>query len=239
MAFRLVPRRAAGYDENLMEGRLMRVRQTAMVLAIGALLTAAPAAAQTFDAGIKVGVAVTGLPHAGEVFDQVVGHPSSETSSRIGLTAGGYVRFPVTDQFGFQPEALLVMRGVQMTEASGGGSVKVRVYYLDIPLLARYRRSLDSDTIGYLLAGPSFGIKIGSSAKLEAAGQTVDEDMSPALKTLDLGLAFGGGIERDRYLVEGRFTAGVTDIASASFPHLDSLRNRTFSVLFGYKLRQH
>jgi hypothetical protein len=215
----------------------MRAGRVAMVLVIGALGTAAPAAAQAFDAGIKAGIAVTGLPHAGEVFDQVVGHPSSETSSRIGLTGGGYVRFPVTDEFAFEPEALLVMRGVKMTEASGGGNVDVRVYYIDIPLLARYRKSINTDTVGYLLAGPNFGIKIGSRAKLDAAGQTIDEDVSPALKTLDLGLAFGGGIERDRYLVEGRFTAGVTDVASGSFPHLDSVRNRTFSVLFGYKLR--
>jgi len=57
------------------------------------------------------------------------------------------------------------------------------------------------------------------------------------LKTLDLGFAFGGGIERRRYLVEARLTVGATDIAAASFPHPDALRNRTFSVMAGFKLR--
>jgi hypothetical protein len=47
--------------------------------------------------------------------------------------------------------------------------------------------------------------------------------------------AFGAGVTRARYIYELRFTAGVMDIASTSVPHDDSLRNRTFLVLFGVR----
>jgi hypothetical protein len=219
------------------------LRATHVWVAIGALCASVPAAsAQTFEAGVKVGLAVTGLPHAGEVVDQVVGAASGESSSKVGITGGGYVRFPLTDKLGFQPEALFVMRGVELNETSAaGGTVSVRFNYLDIPLLLRYRatesNSTDPKIVGYLLAGPNFGIRMSSSAKLDAPGNTKDLDIDPALKSLDLGLTFGGGVECGRYLVEGRFTAGLTDVASTTYVHADSLRNRTFSVLVGMKLR--
>jgi hypothetical protein len=105
----------------------------------------------------------------------------------------------------------------------------------------RYRTtsadSTDPNFIGYALAGPSFGIKLGSSGTLDAPGNTKDLDLGSALKSLDLGLVLGGGVEFGRYLVEGRLTAGLTDVASATFAHRDSLRNRSVSVLFGVKLR--
>jgi hypothetical protein len=220
----------------------MRRAKRACVL-IGALSVCLPAVAgaQTFDAGVKVGLAVTGLPHAGEVIDQVAGAPSNESSSKIGLTGGGYVRFPLTEQFGFQPEALFVMRGVELYQAASNGTVSARINYLDVPLLVRFRTTstltTDPPFVGYVVAGPSFGIKISSSAKIDAPGNTKDLDIDSAVKSLDLGLVFGGGIEFRRYLIEGRFTAGLTDVASTTFTHADSLRNRTVSVLFGMKLR--
>jgi hypothetical protein len=219
------------------------LRATHVWVAIGVLCASVPAArAQTFEAGVKVGLAVTGLPHAGEVVDQIVGAPSGESSSKVGITGGGYVRFPLTDRIGFQPEALFVMRGVELNEtAAAGGTVSVRFNYLDIPLLVRYRAtdsaSTDPKLVGYFVAGPTFGIRMSSSAKIDAPGNTKDLDIDPGLKSLDLGLAFGGGVECGRYLLEGRFTAGLTDVASTTYVHADSLRNRTFSVLVGMKLR--
>lgn len=203
--------------------------------ALGTLWVGAPAAAyaQTFESGVKVGIAVTGLPHAGEVFDQVAGVTSRETSSKIGLTGGGYVRFTLWGRFGFQPEALFVMKGVKLEE-TGGGTLSARFNYLDVPLLVHFHRPINSETSGYLLAGPSFGIRLGSSATLDASGKTTDVDINPT--RLDLGLAFGGGIEWGRYLLEMRFTGVGTDIADSKFTHADSLRNRTFSVLAGMKL---
>jgi hypothetical protein len=197
---------------------------------------AGPAGAQNFSGGVKAGIAVTSVPLAGEVFDQVVGQTSRDSSSKVGLTGGGYIAFPIANRFSFQPEVLFVMKGVKLSETAGG-TFSARLHYLDVPLLVRFRATTNSQKPAYLFAGPNFGIKLGSSAQLETAAQTADVNLDPALKTLDLGFAFGGGVERGRYLVEARFTAGVTDIGAASFSHPDPLRNRTFSVMAGIKLR--
>ena len=194
------------------------------------------AGAQTFNGGVKAGIDVTGIPLAGEVFDQVAQQTSRDSSSKVGLTGGGYVTFPLVNRFSFQPEALFAMKGVKLNETAGG-TFSARLYYLDVPLLVRFRPTASSERPAYLFAGPNFGIKMGRSAKLETTAQTADINIDAALKTLDLGFAFGGGIERRRYLVEARFTVGATDIAAASFPHPDALRNRTFSVMAGFKLR--
>jgi hypothetical protein len=195
------------------------------------------AAAQNFEGGIKVGFAITSVPLAGEVLDQVVGQPSIESSSKVGLTGGGFVRFPMTDRLSFQPEALFVMKGVKLTEAAGAGTVSARLHYLDVPLLVRFRSMINPQVPAYVFGGPNFGVKLGSSATLKGLGQTTDIDIDRALKTLDLGFALGAGIEQPSYFVEARFTRGITDIGDASFPHPDRLRNRAFSVLVGMNLR--
>jgi hypothetical protein len=205
-------------------------------LCVSAAMTGA-GEAQTFDAGVKGGIAVSSLPLAGEVFDQIVDQPSIESSSKTGVIAGAYVSFPFSGPLSFQPEALFVMKGVKLTEAAGAGVLGVRLYYIDVPLLVRFQMPINPQTPAYLLAGPTFGGKIGSSATLEGPGQTVDVDVDPAIKSLDLGLTFGGGIERGRYLVEARFAKGLTDIGAASFPHLHAIRNRTLSLMVGMKFR--
>jgi hypothetical protein len=210
-----------------------------LLMFVGAAVLAQPAAAgaQTMiDFGVQVGLAVTSLPHAGQVFDQIVHLDSSESSSRFGLAGGGYIRFPITPDLGFEPGALFVMKGVQLTEKNGKGTVNVRINYLDVPLLIRWRIPLGSDYTSNVFVGPSFGVKLSSSGKLEGPNGSLEADVDPAIKSLDVGLTFGIGIVRQRYLFDARFTAGLTDVASTAFPHDDSLRNKTFLLLAGMKL---
>ena len=215
---------------------MRRARRVWFLAAVVCMAMSGLADAQTFDGGVKAGIAVTSVPLAGEVFDQVVGQASRDSSSKVGITGGAYIAFPLAARLSFQPEVLFVMKGVKLSE-TGGGTFSARIHYLDVPLLIRFRAPVNSRMPVYLFGGPNFGIKLGSSAKLEAPGNTVDEDVNPALKTLDLGYAVGGGIERGRCLFEARFTGGFTDIAAESFPHPDALRNRTFAVTVGLKLR--
>jgi hypothetical protein len=193
--------------------------------------------AQTFEAGVKGVLAISSAPLAGEVLDQVVGQPSIESSSKLGVTGGAYLRFPLSNLLSFQPEALFVMKGLKLTQAAGGGTMSVRLHYLDVPLLLHFRVRPTQRMPGYVLGGANFGMKLGGSATLKAPSGASDINIGSALKTLDLGVTFGGGIERGRYFIEGRYTLGATDIGSPTLPHPDAMRNRVFSVLFGKKLK--
>ena len=196
----------------------------------------AKAGAQTYETGVKGGIAISSVPLAGEVFDQVVAQSSRDSSSKIGITGGTFVRFPLSDRFAFQPEVLYVMKGVKLAETAGG-DLNVRLHYLDVPLLVRYRVSSSTERVGYVFGGANFGMKLGSSAKLRAPALSTSVNVNPALKNLDLGYVFGGGVERRKYLVEARFTLGGSDIGAASFPHPDALRNRALSIMVGMRLR--
>jgi Outer membrane protein beta-barrel domain len=216
------------------------MRRGGRVLALAGIawmVMSGSAGAQMFEGGVKIGVAVTSLPLAGEVFDQAAGQDSRDSSSRVGVTGGGYISFPMAERLSFQPEVLFVMKGVKLDETDGG-TLTVRLRYFDVPLLVRYRTRTSSQTPIYVFGGPNFGMKVGSgSAKLKSPGNTADIDIDSALKSLDLGITVGGGIERGRCLIEARYTAGVTDIASTTYPHPDRLRNRTFSAMVGLKLK--
>jgi outer membrane protein with beta-barrel domain len=213
----------------------MRGKERVLALVGVACLVSGSVGAQTFDAGVKGGIAVTSVPLAGEVFDQVTEQTSRDSSSKVGITGGAYVAFPFAARLSFQPEVLYVMKGVNLSQTAGG-TFSARLHYLDVPLLVRFRAPVNSQKPVYLFGGPNFGMKLGSSATLESEGNEVDEDIEPALKTLDLGFAVGGGMEFGRYMIEARFTGGLTDIAAASYPHPDSLHNRAFSVMVGLKL---
>jgi hypothetical protein len=112
----------------------------------------------------------------------------------------------------------------------------VRLNYLDIPLLIRWRLPLGTDFTSNVFTGPTFGTKLSSSGKIDGPNGSIEQNVDPALKSLDVGWTFGFGIVRERFLFEGRFTAGFTDVASTTYPHDDSLKNKTFLLLAGMKL---
>jgi len=213
----------------------MRIaKQLVGLIAALFLVMSGTASAQLVDKGVKVGLTFAGLPNAGEVIDGIVSQPSSDTTSKVGAAFGGFARFHINDRFGFQPELLFVMKGVKLDER-GGGTVTIRLNYLEFPLLFRYSGREGSHATPYAFAGPTFGVKISTSGQLDSSGQTHDVNIDAAIKSPDVGLTFGGGADNSRFLVEGRVTFGLNDIATDAFSHVDSLRNRVVLVLAGVK----
>jgi hypothetical protein len=200
------------------------------------VLAAPEAGAQTITGGAMAGVGFTSLPHAGEVLDQVVGSASTESSSKIGPLFGGFVRLPIADQWSLQPELQFIVKGVTLTEAATGGSAKASIRYLEFPVLMRYQTSIGEHSV-HLLAGPTFAVKAGTSAHLDGPNQTVDENIDPAIRAMDVGLALGAGHDFGRYFIDARYTRGLRDVATAAFPHADTLHNRTFALTGGIYFR--
>lgn len=215
----------------------MRTALGRVVVCTACLVTAGGvASAQTVTAGVKAGIVLSSVPHAGEVVDRISQVKSVDVRSKLGLTGGGFVRFAFNDRFSFQPELLFVMKGVKLDLGANAGTVMASVNYLEFPLLARYNAPLNDVIMGYILAGPAFSVKAGTSAELDRPDTNMELNIDPAFGSRDFGLAFGGGLERDRYLLEARYTFGLADIATSIFAHEDSLKNRAFSVMVGIRL---
>jgi hypothetical protein len=191
--------------------------------------------AQTITTGLKVGIDFSSLPNAGAVIDQIVKQPSTETSSKVGALLGGFVTVPFWNRLALQPELQFVMKGTKLNEA-GSGTLSATIRYLEFPVLLRYTVPVGEHT-GYVLVGPTFGVKAGTSAQLDAPSQTADVDIDSAIRTFDGGLAFAGGLEYRRYFVELRYTQGLNDVAADVFPHTESVKNRNIAIAAGIRFK--
>jgi hypothetical protein len=192
--------------------------------------------AQTITTGVRVGIDFSSMPNVGEVIDQVVKQPSTETSSKVGAMFGGFVTVPFWNRLALQPELQFVMKGTKLNEAASGGTITASIRYLEFPVLLRYTVPVGEHT-GYVLFGPTFGVKAGTSAQLDGPNQTADVDIDSAIRTFDAGLAFAGGLDYQRYFLELRYTQGLNDVATELFPHTDSVRNRNIAIAAGIRFK--
>jgi hypothetical protein len=192
--------------------------------------------AQTITTGVKVGIDFSSLPNSGEVIDQIVKQPSTETSSKIGALFGGFVTVPFSNRLALQPELQFVVKGTKLNEAANAGTVSASIRYLEFPVLLRYTIPAGEQT-AYVMVGPAFAVKAGTSAQLDAPSGTSDVAIDPAIRTFDAGLAFAGGLEYRRYFFELRYTQGLTDVATDTYPHTDSVKNRTITIAAGIRFK--
>jgi hypothetical protein len=211
----------------------IRVSMLATALFMG---TAPMIQAQVISTGVKVGIDFSSMPNVGQVIDQVVKQPSTETSSKVGALFGGFVTVPVWNRLAVQPELQFVMKGAKLTEAANGGTVTASIRYLEFPVLLRYTVPVGERT-GYVLVGPTFGVKAGTSAQLDGPSQTADVNIDAAIRTFDAGLAFAGGLDYRRYFFELRYTQGLNDVAAEVFPHTDSVKNRNIAISAGFRFK--
>ncbi len=192
--------------------------------------------AQDITTGVKAGIDFSSLPNAGEVLDQVVRQSSTETSSKTGFLFGGFATVPFWNGLALQPELQFVVKGVKLNEAGSGGTVTASIRYLELPVLLRYEAPVNEHTV-YAMFGPTFGVKAGTSAHLDGPSQTADINGDPAIRTFDGGLAFAGGVEVQRYFVELRYTQGLNDVATDTFVHVDSVKNRVIAISAGIRFK--
>ena len=104
--------------------------------------------------------------------------------------------------------------------------------YLEVPLLVRFSTPASGSPSAYLLAGPSVGFKMSATHHLGADGGE-DRDVSDRVDGADVGLTFGGGVQWSRWLLEGRFTQGLRDVATDEGD--EAVRTRSFVVLAGIR----
>ena len=208
-----------------------------LLLCITLCAVAAAASAQTITSGVRVGLDFGTVPNAGQVVDQVAVSPSIDVSAKTGLTGGGFVQIGIDDRFSFQPELLLVMKGAKLAQAGNAGTVTAGVTYLEFPLLARYTGFVTDNIRGSVVSGPTFALVAGTKADLKGPEETRKLDIDNAVGNRDVGLAFGGGLESGPYLIDVRYTIGLSDIASKTYPHDDSLKNRVLAITIGMLFR--
>src|SRR5581483_8515682 len=101
--------------------------------------------------------------------------------------------------------------------------------YLDVPVYARINAgsSSTSGVSGYGVVG----VDLNFLLKAKASGSTTD--LTSSFERADYGLALGFGVEITRFVVEGRFTRGLGNIAKETGAAVT--KTQTFAIMFGVR----
>jgi Outer membrane protein beta-barrel domain len=187
-------------------------------------MAATPAAAQapTDGFGVKGGVTYT---------TQDLEIPSANVSAKslTGFTAGAFYGIRLVGPLHVDVEGLFTTKG---TKYDFDGENKIKLTYLEVPVLARVNVWRGGGTTGYVSGGPSFAFKLKEVQ--EDAGEETPRDNDT--KKYDVGFAFGGGVSFGRWIVDARYILGVIDIIDVNFDFAQpTAKNRSLSLTAGYR----
>ncbi len=157
--------------------------------------------------------------------------PSSEDySSRIGVGFGVVLDRELSGQIDLHLEPMFLQKGSTIKE--GGDEATYKLSYLELPVMFRYNIQSDASAQPYVMAGPSLGLLLNAKVDFKDGDEF---DAKDETKSLDLGLAFGGGVsipKGDKTLfAEARYVLGLTNINDESDE--STVKNRGLQILVG------
>jgi hypothetical protein len=146
---------------------------------------------------------------------------SASPDSRASFHVGGYLNFAPSEKFSIQPELLFSGAGAKIN------SDQLKMSYITVPVMFKYNPT----SIFNIQAGPQVGFLL--SAKDDAG-----DDVKDQFKSLDLGAAFGLGVDLPMGLnFTARYVFGLSDISDASSDFGDvKIKNTTIQLSVGYRL---
>ena len=205
-----------------------------------------------YSYGFRIGVNMADI----QVED---GESSESYGNRFGPAIGAFVNIPLNRNFSVRPELWYLRKGAQASfdfsflgeDLSFESSFLFD--YIEVPVLLSYTPSTGGNTVPNLFAGPSVGFLMSAKFKLEAAGESESTDIKSSLKSTDISLIFGGGLDfglGSRTLaVDIRYMLGLSNILKSSiedefddgFDEFDngnsdgSIKNKGLTVTLGLR----
>jgi hypothetical protein len=132
---------------------------------------------------------------------------------RVGVYAGGFFVYRLSELFELQPEAFFSIKGNTYEEE--GIETTTRLDYIEIPLLARFNLPVEEKYSPVIFAGPYVAFSVGAESRIK----TAEEDKVGRLDDVELtdaGMVVGGEISIDlggkRLLFDLRYSAGLANV---------------------------
>ena len=156
-----------------------------------------------------------------------------------GFGVGGFVGFQVTPGFAIEPEALYVQKGAKTLNGNITG--KLKLPYFEIPILAKVRIPAKGGSIvsPHAYAGPALAFKAGCHLNATDGTNSLSQSCDAAnikVKSTDFSLAFGGGVDVGRAIVDVRYDLGLSKLGDDPSGKND-VKSRTFYLLAGWTFR--
>ena len=139
-----------------------------------------------------------------------------------GFHIGAIVDMPFNDFLSFESGLLFTNKGYKYYEESEGYNynVKVKLYYLDIPLTIKASHDLGKGLKMFGTAGPYVGVGLSGNVKGNVEGNNNKENINwgssdkDTFKRLEWGLTFGGGVEINSIIIGISYDLGLSNISS-------------------------
>lgn len=106
---------------------------------------------------------------------------------------GGFMAFNASEHVGFQVEGIYLSMSQKYRDNDLDRTVHLN--YMNFPLLLSLNTSKGSMVNLNIVGGPQFGINVGSRVESSSGGQVDTVNAVLAVKTGDLGVAYGAGLE--------------------------------------------
>lgn len=208
--------------------------KTAITAALLAALLApgARASAAEVAGGLKTGMNVS---------DLVGADAGGDKSAKAGFAFGGYFVLPLrTPVFRIQAECLYTEKGaVYKGDVLGEHfESRLKLAYLEIPVLARFDIESKSGAKPAFLIGPAFGIKISARAESHSIGWSSSGSVDN-VRAIDPGVVAGGTVDipagRGAITLDARYTRGLGTVFESTGGHTASIFNSVISIMLGYR----
>lgn len=191
---------------------------TAIVLSF-AIMTSSISAAE-ISLGIKGGLNLAKIRTDEDIaMDEDLSFANDDIKMKPGLIIGGVFGIKLHEMFTIQPEVLFSMKGIKAEVDES--SLKINYNYLEIPVLLRLNIPAGS-VIPNFYVGPAVAFRLGINGEAEIMGIALDlpdeeiEFMEENTKSVDFGLAMGGGIDINagpgNIVLDIRYTLGLLKI---------------------------
>lgn len=206
----------------------MRLAVSAVVLAF--VLLASPAAAQQRQFGFKVGPSFVAV----DVDDADVDY-----KRRVVATFGGFAVIPMSERVAAQVELLWSPKGGKLASELEGVSLKLKLDYAEVPVLARVAVTRSTSGSFFIFGGVAPAFR--TSAKIESAvtggGMTYGDsiDIGVDYERFDVGIVLGAGMDIGQWIVvDGRYTWGLLDV-NRNPVVTASIKNRALTFMGGVR----
>ncbi|UCF06020.1 MAG: PorT family protein [bacterium] len=205
-----------------------------IVVLLACSLTCSNAHGGSWTAGLKAGLNLA----------DAYGDDSEGAGSRKGLIVGGFIGYRFTDFLSMQDEVYFTMKGSEGRHPiffAGNRDVRIRLAYLEVPILVRFHLPLSWRVVPNIFAGPAFAIMLYNNADYEYEGRIYDINLDPYVKSTDIGVILGGGVDVETgmgsIVLEARYEWGLVNIPDET-PYVDlDLKNSALSFMIGYAFR--
>jgi hypothetical protein len=145
--------------------------------------------AKKYTFGPRIGMIVANITETPPEWDD-------DKEYRVGLTAGAFFDWSITETISIQPEILYTSKGVRTNLYDGFVTVDADVCfdYIELPIVLKYTFRRGQTLRPFLYAGPSFAYCLSSEAEITAWILSTTVDFSSFTHTTDFGAVAGAGL---------------------------------------------